>query len=42
MKEGFVKKWVNYVKRFKQRYFVLTNDLLIYYKEKKGQVSEKG
>lgn len=27
---------------FKRRYFVLTKDLLVYYKEKKGQVSEKG
>ena len=27
---------------FKKRYFVLTPELLIYYKEKKGQVSEKG
>lgn len=27
---------------FKKRYFLLTPELLIYYKEKKGQVSEKG
>ena len=27
---------------FKKRYFVLTPELLIYYKSKKGQVSEKG
>ena len=42
LKEGFIKKWVNIVTGFKKRYFVLTKDLLIYYKEKKGQVSEKG
>lgn len=30
------------VRGFKKRYFVLTNELLIYYKDKKGQVSEKG
>lgn len=42
LKEGFIKKWVNLVSGFKKRYFVLTKDLLIYYKEKKGQVSEKG
>ena len=27
---------------FKKRYFVLTNELLIYYKQKKGNISEKG
>jgi hypothetical protein len=42
LKEGYIKKWVNIVSGFKQRYFVLTRDLLIYYKEKKGHVSEKG
>lgn len=42
LKEGFIKKWVNLVTGFKKRYFVLTKDLLVYYKEKKGQVSEKG
>ena len=42
IKEGFIKKWTNYYKGFKKRYFVLTGDLLIYYKEKKGQISEKG
>lgn len=42
LKEGYIKKWVNIVSGFKQRYFVLTRDLLIYYKEKKGRVSEKG
>lgn len=33
---------MNYVRGFKKRYFVLTNETLIYYKEKNGQVSEKG
>jgi hypothetical protein len=33
---------VNIVRGFKKRYFVLTSDMIIYYKEKKGQVSEKG
>lgn len=42
LKEGFIKKWVNIVRGFKKRYFVLTSDMIIYYKEKKGQVSEKG
>lgn len=42
VKEGFIKKWVNYLKGFKPRYFVLTSDLLLYYKAKNGQVSEKG
>lgn len=27
---------------FKKRYFVLTPELLIYYKDKKGNISEKG
>lgn len=30
------------VRGFKKRYFVLTPELLIYYKEKKGNVTEKG
>jgi hypothetical protein len=42
IKQGFIKKYVNIMRGFKKRYFVLTNELLIYYKEKKGQVSEKG
>jgi PH domain len=42
IKEGYIKKWVNLVSGFKKRYFVLTRDLLVYYKEKKGLVSEKG
>jgi pyruvate/2-oxoglutarate dehydrogenase complex dihydrolipoamide dehydrogenase (E3) component len=42
LKEGFIKKWVNYVRGFKKRYFVLTEELLLYYKAKNGQVTEKG
>lgn len=42
IKEGFIKKWVNYYTGFKNRYFVLTDELLIYYKTKNGQVSERG
>jgi len=36
IKQGFIKKYVNVMSGFKKRYFVLTNELLIYYKEKKG------
>ena len=42
LKEGFIKKWVNYYRGFKNRYFVLTDELLLYYKSKNGQVSERG
>ena len=42
IKEDFIKKWVNYAKGYKKRYFVLTPELLLYYKVKNGQVSDKG
>ena len=42
IKEGFIKKWVNYYRGFKSRYFVLNDELIMYYKTKNGQVSERG
>jgi hypothetical protein len=30
------------VRGFKKRYFVLTDELIVYYKSKNGKVSEKG
>jgi pyruvate/2-oxoglutarate dehydrogenase complex dihydrolipoamide dehydrogenase (E3) component len=42
IKQGFIKKYVNIMNGFKKRFFVLTPELLLYYKQKKGQVSEKG
>ncbi len=42
IKQGFIKKYVNLMRGFRKRYFVLTPELLIYYKQKKGHVSEKG
>jgi len=32
-KKGWLYKWVNYVKRYQPRYFVLTNGVLYYYKD---------
>lgn len=42
MKEGFIKKWVNYATGYKRRYFVVTPELLLYYKAKNGQILDKG
>lgn len=42
MKEGFIKKWVNYATGYKSRYFVVTPEFLLYYKVKNGQILDKG
>jgi len=36
--EGVLSKWTNYVTRWKNRYFVLTKEVLRYYKSQNGQL----
>jgi hypothetical protein len=43
--EGYLKKWVNYLSGYKQRYFIIQHDILTYFEEKgspvKGVISLK-
>jgi hypothetical protein len=43
VKRGQIKKYTHILKGFKKRYFVLTDELLTYYKDKKARgIKEKG
>jgi|LauGreDrversion4_2_1035121.scaffolds.fasta_scaffold2827415_1 hypothetical protein len=35
--EGYLKKWVNIMYRWKRRFFILHDDILVYCKEKGGE-----
>ena len=43
VKEGTIKKYTNMIKGFRERHFVLTPEILTYYKEgRNGVQTEKG
>jgi len=42
IKQGFIKKWTNYVGGYRKRFFVFTGEVLTYYQDEKLSVQEKG
>ena len=42
IKQGYIQKWLNYVKGYKKRFFTFNGEVLAYYEDEKNSMIERG